>query len=174
MQDKICAGQKFGKWTTVSIGRYCVDGDPIWHCVCECGRKGNISETGLRSIERIAMEQPGLRFGCGHCHNKIGMIKRADTHYRSTYRVWHNMKRRCLDADNPGYKNYGGRGIGIYTPWIKDFRAFYEYVSKLEHYGEPGRSIDRINNDGNYEPGNLRWATAKEQCNNKRQRQKKT
>lgn len=56
----------------------------------------------------------------------------------------------------------------MYAPWINDFQAFYDYVSKLEHFGEKGFSIDRIDNDGSYTPGNLRWTDAKTQARNRR------
>ena len=82
------------------------------------------------------------------------------------------MKNRCYNINCPEYKNYGGRGITICDEWRNSFVAFYDYVSKLEHFNEPGRSLDRIDNNKGYCPGNVRWATAKEQANNKRQRKK--
>ena len=81
------------------------------------------------------------------------------------------MKQRCHNPHNKRYNCYGGRGISICKEWEKSFKAYFEYVSKLPHYGEPGYSIDRINNDGNYEPGNVRWATAYEQVHNRRRKQ---
>lgn len=78
------------------------------------------------------------------------------------------MKSRCYNAHNKSYRNYGGRGIEICEEWKKDFEAFRDYVKVLPHYGEEERTLDRINNDGNYEPGNVRWATKVEQSNNRR------
>ena len=86
------------------------------------------------------------------------------------YRTWKAMKTRCHNEHSPSFKNYGGRGITVCDEWKNDFQSFYEYVSKLEYFGEPGRTLDRINNDGNYEPGNVRWATRKEQQVNRRRR----
>ena len=85
-------------------------------------------------------------------------------------RVWVNIKQRCYNNKTPLYKYYGARGISMHSPWIHDFKLFHDYVSKLPNYGVMGLTLDRVNNDGNYEPGNLRWATRKEQGENKRQR----
>lgn len=90
------------------------------------------------------------------------------------YRRWKNIKTRCLCKSDPHYSRWGGRGISLYEPWQNDFMAFYDYVSKLEHFGEEGYSLDRIDNDGNYEPGNLRWATLTTQSRNTRNAHKWT
>lgn len=84
------------------------------------------------------------------------------------YKVWKKIKYRCLNPNSREYKYYGARGITIAEEWKEDFQAFYNYVSQLPHFGEEGYSLDRINNDGNYEPGNLRYATPKEQARNTR------
>lgn len=80
------------------------------------------------------------------------------------YYVWRTMKARCLNPNNPKWERYGARGIKVHEPWVNDFQAFYNYVGPRpsdEH------SIDRIDNDGHYEPGNVRWATAQEQVDNR-------
>ena len=88
--------------------------------------------------------------------------------YTKIHQTWSRIKQRCTDLNFTGYEYYGGRGITVCDEWKGDFLAFYNYVSKLEHFGEEGYSLDRINVNGNYEPGNVRWATAKEQARNKR------
>ena len=81
------------------------------------------------------------------------------------YHTWRNMIRRCEHEHHPDYKNYGGRGISVCDDWRWNFEQFVEDMGPKPdcHY-----SIDRIDNDGNYEPNNIRWATCKEQNNNKR------
>lgn len=84
------------------------------------------------------------------------------------YGAWIGMKSRCFNPNATGYSNYGGRGITVCEEWKDSFETWYNYVSKLKHFREKGRTLDRINNDGNYEPGNVRWATKKEQARNRR------
>lgn len=75
---------------------------------------------------------------------------------------------RCTLPLNDNYENYGARGIHICDEWVRDFQAFYDYVSQLPKFDMDGMSLDRIDTDGNYEPGNMRWATMKEQQRNRR------
>ena len=76
------------------------------------------------------------------------------------------MLTRCNNENRSAYNRYGGRGITVCDEWKNDFLSFYNYVIALPHYGEEGRTIDRVNSDGSYEPGNIRWATYKEQSIN--------
>jgi len=75
------------------------------------------------------------------------------------------MRRRCTDPNHPNWKWYGGRGISVCDDWQQHFLHFFEHVGERP---SPKHSLDRIDNDGNYEPGNVRWATAKQQQNNRR------
>ncbi len=86
------------------------------------------------------------------------------------YGKWLNIKERLFTKTNHGYPNYGGRGITMYKPWIHNAKLFYDYVTALPHYGEKGLTLDRIDNNGNYEPGNLRWANRHIQCVNQNMR----
>lgn len=85
--------------------------------------------------------------------------------YRKEYFAWRNMINRCCDPDCSHYKNYGGRGITIYPEWQSDFISFLNYVGCAP---SKSHSIERKNNDGNYEPGNVEWATKLVQSRNRR------
>lgn len=84
------------------------------------------------------------------------------------------MKARCCDPNNPSFEHYGGRGISVYAGWMDDFKSFYDHASSLPHYGEAGRTLDRIDNDRGYEPGNVQWGTAEMQRRNQRRNRKIT
>jgi hypothetical protein len=75
---------------------------------------------------------------------------------------------RCTLPRNCNYPNYGDRGISICSEWKEDFQAFYEYVSQLPGFGVKGITLDRCDTNGNYEPGNMRWATIQQQARNRR------
>lgn len=81
------------------------------------------------------------------------------------YKRWKSIKQRCTNPKNPSYKNYGGRGITMCAEWAASFERFFADVGECPG---PGLSLDRIDNDGNYEPGNVRWATNSEQMRNRR------
>lgn len=153
-------GQRFGRLTVIKF--VCVENkNSVWECRCDCGNICNASACHLKN---------GHTQSCGCLHRERTSAARAIHKMTRTriYSIWYEMKRRCFNKKRSNYERYGGRGITVYDEWRENFQAFYEYVSKLEHYGEEGYSLDRIDNNGNYEPGNLRWATAKEQGRNRR------
>lgn len=88
--------------------------------------------------------------------------------YLKEYDTFLNLRARCNKSNHPDYKNYGARGIRVYGGWLVNPKLFIDYIKALPNYGVKGLTLDRINNDGNYEPGNLRWATRATQTANSR------
>ena len=108
------------------------------------------------------MKYHGKRRGSGNPNYKHGLTKSKE------YEIWYRIKSRCYNKKNPGYKWYGARGIHLCDEWLNDFIAFYNYIILLPNYKEPGMTLDRTDNDGIYEPNNLRWVDMKTQNENKR------
>jgi len=95
------------------------------------------------------------------------MTKRIKTKHR-LYNTWKDMRLRCRSPKREAYKYYGARGIDVCDEWYDDFWAYVEYIEALPHAYEEGRSIDRIDNNKGYFPGNIRWATRSQQSSNRR------
>ena len=157
-------GVKFGKYTVIERKSVFPD---LWLCECECGRHRRMS-----TFKILSYIKHGENPDCGVCgHYKFTLEEQKIR--RRYFMLLSGMKNRCYNPNSPAYKDYGGRGITICDEWRNSFETFFDYVSKLEHFNEPGRSIDRIDNEKGYFPGNVRWATAKEQAHNQRPKKKR-
>lgn len=114
----------------------------------------------------------GRSVSCG-CWKREDLATRKPrtTHgqrHNPLYQLWLRINRRCHDPQAHNYRWYGARGINVWGPWRHDAGAFIAYIEQTLGPRPAGMSLDRENNDGNYEPGNLRWATAVEQARNRR------
>lgn len=162
------SGRKYGRLIVLYIdGKTSYDGKLKWRCKCDCGRE--ITTVGSRLKRNITRS-----CGCLNQDKEIRLSRglKGDKNpnflhgLRKTpeYKTWQNMLNRCRNEKSPDYKYYGGRGIVVCERW-RSFKHFLEDMGKKPH---PTYSIDRINNNGNYEPSNCRWATKKEQSINTR------
>lgn len=148
------SGRRFGKWIVL---RYAGTRNGHWFaCRCDCGKEITVHGGELRMKRSLSCGHDGSTFKHGG--------KRRHGDQDRAYDTWVGMRSRCNNPTMPSYANYGGRGIRVCERW-SEFPAF---LADMGHPPSPEHSIDRINNDGNYEPSNCRWATAAVQRRNSR------
>jgi hypothetical protein len=147
------AGMRFGKLVALEYS-----GSSKWLCMCDCGNTSIVYTANLKRSNTTS---------CG-CVRNISSSKRNTIHGlhgTKVYKCWCSIKKRCNNPNDPMYSTYGGRGIYICKEWADDVSKFFKYIG---HAPSETHSIDRIDNNKGYEPGNIRWATPLEQGSNKR------
>lgn len=155
-------GLRFGRWTVLRYSHSDQHRFTQWECRCECGTVRVVSRQGLRS---------GKSQSCGCLHverHTARLITHGMTNDPTgTYRVWKQIISRCNCPSATHFNHYGGRGIKVCDAW-SGREGFATFARDMGTRPSPTHSIDRIDVNGNYEPGNCRWATNRDQCRNKR------
>jgi hypothetical protein len=166
------AGQRCGRLTVIRDSGRRQHGGVIWLCRCDCGMDVAVSSNDMRR------KNPTKSCGCfraevasaiarSHLEPRHGHARREQM--TGTYRSWAAMRQRCLNPNVKAFKNYGGRGITICERW----QIFENFLADMGERPAGDYSIERINNDGNYEPSNCHWAERAEQSANQRRRGKR-
>lgn len=164
---KDLTGQRFGRLKVISFSHLNKWRSACWKCTCRCGKISIVQGCHLQSRKTVS---------CG-CFNREATRKREYKHGYSSrgtlsveYTCWICMRCRCHNPKHRDYKWYGARGISVCKRWRDSFPNF---LADMGFKPSSDLSLDRIDNDGNYKPGNCRWATAKQQANNQRSRARK-
>ena len=168
--------QRFGRLTVIEFVGFNTSKRPrpVWRCLCDCGSFAIICTDSLRAgntrscgcLRREIVSKLGKKFGPVFCgSNKV----HGESNSTVEYKTWRNMFTRCRNQQSPNYPDYGGRGITVCDRWL-DYQNFLNDMGRRP-FGKT--SIDRIDPNGNYEPGNCRWADWSEQNRNRRKRKAK-
>lgn len=164
-------GDRFGSWIVAGVpfrtrrtsGKTGGETEVLCVCRCDCG---TVRPVLVRSISRGV----SMTCGCEAAAKASTLHKKHGLSEHGAYTVWHGMKARCYSPANNRFYNYGARGISVCREWLESPAAFVAWA--VANGWEPGLQIDRIDNDGNYEPSNCRFVTPSQNCQNRRPRKK--
>jgi hypothetical protein len=152
-------GQTFNGWQVLEYAGKSASNKTMWTCAClGCGVTKDIDGYHLTKERSKSCRRCSAQ-ALSHIHRTHGETGSV------VYIRWQAMKTRCTNPKAKSWKDHGGRGIRVCEEWMNDFVAFRDHIGPMP---TPLHTVDRINNDGNYEPGNVRWATQSEQMNNTR------
>ena len=151
------SGKVFGRLTVIRRDIHRTS-RPYWICECVCRALKSVAACELKGGKTKSC-------GCYDAERKSTQTVKHGFNRTPTYVCWSNMLARCTNPNRPDFRNYGARGIAVCERWFQ----FSNFLADMGEKPE-GLAIDRINNDGNYEPGNCRWATPSQQRRNQRVR----
>lgn len=153
---KVSEGQRFSCLVTVKSNAKRKGNIPLWECLCDCGQVSYVATADLNR---------GHSKSCGHCDTQESY--RGEFAHLPELRIWKNIKSRCNNVNAPNYKYYGGRGVKLKL-------SFKDFLDEVGERPSPKHTIDRIDVNGHYEKGNLRWALRLQQQRNTRRGQDST